>query len=784
MSPEELANRLTLAGMEVEKISFFTPSLPRVIVAKIVDAKPHVNGVSQVLQISDGRIQSQVVCSDPACKVGMHVAFAQEGACLKHPSGNEVIVKKTNWDGIPSFGTLCTERQIELSDHDTTIAELDHSSPLGTPLTDLLKETVLDISLTPNLGHCMSIMGIARELCAIVDETIALSSFSLDEENTERKANAIDVTIDDQSACSLYSCRLIHNLQDSPRTAPFWLKKRLRTAGMRSLHPVVDVTNYVMLSTGQPIHAFDYQKIEGKKIWVKSAEQDIPFETLDGKKRTVPKSTLMIWDQKKPIAIAGIMGGACSEVTENTRFVLLESAHFESSLIRFASKSLHIRSESSLRFERGVDLEQTTRALDEAAALIQQISGGQITRSKVKRSGAPSRKNIFSLRAQKANALLGTSLSVSEMESCLRRLGIQTKTSNDQVLEVSVPSYRHDIKQEVDLIEEVARIYGYHNLSRSKTRVVNSTLPHVPTYEIEQKIRTLFLQEGLQEFVTCSLISPKLSEMALEKELSERAAIHVLHPSSLDQSILRTSLLPGLLQAIKYNFDRKIKDISAFEVGSVYFKDGTHFCERLAAAIIMTGKHTPLHFETRQRAIDFFDLKGIIENVRSHFGLASLLFSPSDLKSFYPKKQATLHVGAIRVGVLGEIHPERLTSMDMCGPVFFAQLDLDDLLLFKPMPEKQIILPPSFPCSDRDWTFSLKKEVPMEKVMHAVWTLESRLLEQCALIDLYEGQPVELGYKNITLRLTYRDRKKTLKQSQVEKEHSRLVAHVSSCLHL
>ncbi len=782
MSPQELANSLTLAGMEVEKVSLFAPQLPGVVVAKIIQAKPHVHGVSQVLQVSDGQTNWQVVCSYPNCKVGMYVPFAKEGARVQGPSGNDVIVKKTSWDGTPSLGILCTEKQIGLSEADAIVAELDHTAPLGASVSDLLKETVLDISLTPNLGHCMSILGIAREVCAMIEGKITLPSYSLKQEDTTKKADSIEIAIDHQSGCSFYSCRLMHTLKKS--STPFWLKKRLRTAGMRSLHPVVDVTNYIMLGTGQPIHAFDSQKIEGKKIFVRPTEQDLCFETIDGKRRSVAKNTLMIWDRAKPLAIAGVMGGACSEVTETTHSVLLESAHFSSSLIRLASKSLHIRTEASLRFERGIDIEQTAEALDQAAALIEQITGGKSNPSKNKRSNTLPRTKTISLRTHRANAILGTSLSFSEIESYLSRLSIKTTPSNAQVLEAIVPSYRNDLTREIDLIEEIARIYGYHNLKRGKARVINSRIPHAPRHQVEQKIRTFLLQEGLQEFLTCSLISPKLCAIALEKELPEKASIHVLRPSSLDQSILRTSLLPGLLQAVKYNFDRQIKDICAFEVGSVYFKDGPHFRERLAAAIIMTGKHAPLYFETTNRAVDFFDLKGIVENICSRFAIESALFSPSHLESFYPKKQAMLHVGSLRLGVLGQIHPERLAMVDMREPVFFAQLDLSDLLFFKQTSKERVTLPPSFPHSERDWTFSLQKEVPMERVMHAIHALQSTLLEKFSLINLYEGQTVKPGYKNVTLRFTYRDHEKTLEQNQVEKEHSRLVAHVSRFLHL
>jgi len=782
MSSDELAEILTLAGLEVDKVEHTTFSFAGVVVGEIINAKKHPGADKlTITQVSDGKETFQVVCGDPNCQIGMRTAFAKIGAHLTDDSGSTFKIKHAKLRDVESFGMLCTEQELGLSDHHETIMQLPPDAPLGTDLTEIFGDTIIEISLTPNLGHCMSMLGIARDLAAMIDSKATCPSFKLQENADEKNSEAIGVEIKNPEACFRYSCRLIRNVKIGP--SPIWLKKRLEAAGVRSINNIVDVTNYVMLSVGQPMHAFDYEKIGGKKISVQLAEKEISFKTLDGEKRKVPEGTLMIYDQTKPVAIAGVMGGAESEVQESSSHVLLESAHFCPSYVRKASKGLNLRSESSSRFERGIDHEGVTKALDQAAYLIQKVGGGDIVEGLVDVVAKPRKDKKLKCRIKRVNEILGTALSNSEIESFLLRLEMDVEAIDEETLEVIIPSYRNDIHQEIDLIEEVARIYGYNNIQKGEGRVINSPIPHTPMYLVEQEIRRLLLREGLQEFLTCDLISPKLSELSLEKGFSKNEAIHVLHPSSVDQSILRTSLLPGLLQAVKHNFDRQNTNISAFEIGRVHFKDGEQFRERTAAALVMTGKRSPHYYEGKGADVDFFDLKGILENILEGFGVTSPSFSFSSLKSFHPGKQATLHIGSVRIGVLGEVHPERLEVLDIQERVFFAQLDLSDLFELHGG-FKQMTPLPQFPGSDRDWTLTLKKEVPIDSVMQQIGDFKSKLLKDFFLLDLYENEKIGTEYKNITLRFTYRDDKKTIEQAQVEKEHARLIDTVSRNLEL
>lgn len=771
LSTENLADVMTLAGLEVDSVERTPFTFSKVIVGEIKEVNPHPNADKlKVAQVFDGTETLQVVCGDPTCKAGTKTAFAQIGATLEIDE-KPLKIKRSKLRDVESFGMLCTEKELGLSEYGDSIMNLGDDAPVGTELTELFGDTIIEVSLTPNLGHCMSMLGMARDLAALLDQKAKRPMFDVKEGGD--KINTI-VEVKDPENCYRYSCRLIRGVKVGP--SPSWMKTRLENAGVRSINNIVDVTNYVMLEMGQPLHAFDYKKISGGKIVVESTEAEITFETLDGNKRKIPPGILMIHDSTRPVAVAGVMGGANSEVQDDTTDILLEAAHFNPSAVRKGSKCLGLRSESSARFERGVDYEMITMALDRAASLIQ----GEVAPGKVDIEAKPPKKRTLKLRPSRTNQILGTELSKSEIESFFKRLEMEVKSSGE-TLEVTIPSYRNDIHYEIDLIEEVARIFGYNNIKKREARVVNSPLPHAPIYLLENQVRSQLIGAGLQEFLTCDLISPELAEIAVEKGLGEKEEIHVLKPSSVDQSILRTSLLPGMLQAVKHNFDRQNYHISAFEMGRVHFKDGEHFKERATAAILLTGKRRPHHWGVKPEDVDFFDLKGIMENLMEAFLIKGARFNKASLKSFHPGKQAEIHVGDLRLGVLGEVHPDRLQRLGIEERVFFAQIDLHDLYEVKGG-DKQMTPLPQYPGSDRDWTLSLKKELPIGKVFDAIESIPSKLLKKASLIDLYESEKLGPNQKNVTFRFLYRNDRQTVEQSQVDKEHERITAEITKKL--
>ncbi len=782
LSPHQLSDAMTLAGLEVDQIIKKSFSFSGVVVGKIIEVNPHPSHENlKVAQVFDGKTTLQVVCEASCCQKGLITAFAKIGAKLTDASGKVLEIKKATLYQVESYGKFCSEKELLLSDAHEKIMELPWDSPLGTDLTQLFEDVILEVSLTPNLGHCMSICGIARDLAAILDIPYKRSPVQLIENQEKKIDEMIQIEVKEKKGCLRYLARLLQNVQVAP--SPFWLQNRLQSAGIRRINNIVDATNYVMLASGLPIHAFDYDKIAGHQIRVDQTQKEISFVTLDEKTVKVPPSTLMIWDRDKPIAIAGIMGGSNSQISENSSRILLEAAHFHPSFIRKASRSMHLRSDASNRFEREIDPKGIARALDEAASLIQKLAKGEILKGKIDdhvHSYTP--KKIF-CRIDYVNQILGTAFSIGEIESFLKRLEMQILFQNEEKLEVLIPSYRNDIEEEIDLIEEIARIYGYNNIKSSEKHAIHSPLPPAPLFLVEQKVRSLLLREGLQEFLTCDLISPELSQLFLEKALPKEEHIHVLHPTSIDQSVLRSSLLPGLLVAIKRNFDKQCFNISAFEIGRIHFKDKKHFKEQSTAAIILTGNRTPHFWNQQNEKVDFFDLKGIVENLLENYGIKKTSFIPSNLQSFHPYKQALIQSNEMQIGILGEIHPKTLSVLNLSKPLFFAQINLHPLFDLKPgFPQVKPLS--QFPGSDRDWTFTLSKTTPIDIILNAISRISSKLLKEVVLLDIYESEKIGHDQRNITLRLTYRDDKKTLTQKQVEKEHHHLIHLIAKKFHL
>jgi len=767
LSEEALSDVLTLAGLEVDKVEATPFSFKGVVVAEVKETAPHPNADKlTVAQVFDGSETMQVVCGDPKCAAEMKVALATVGATLQGEEGKTFKIKRSKLRDVESFGMLCSGSELGLSEDDSGILSLGKDAPLGVEISELFGDVIFEISLTPNLGHCMSMLGMGRDVAALLDQKTKRPNVVVNEGSEK---TGVSVSIKDLENCRRYCAREIRGIRVGP--SPDWMKSRLENAGVRSINNIVDVTNYVMLELGQPLHAFDGKKVRGQNISVQSTTQPISFETLDGEKRKIPENILMIHDDKGPIAVAGVMGGVNSEVEDGTTDIILESAFFDPSAVRRGSKALNLRSESSARFERGVDFEMVPIALDRAAELIADLGGGVVQQGRVDIIGKEKKRKTIKIRLNRTNQILGTNLSLSEVESFLKRLEMEVKGEGD-TLHVTVPSYRNDIHGEIDLIEEVARIFGYNNIKKREACVVNSPLPHAAIYLMEKKVREKLIEAGLQEFLTCDLISPELTELCLEKQLGEKEEIKVLKPSSVDQSILRMSLLPGMLQAVKHNFDRKTRDIHAFEIGKIHFKDGDHYRERLMAGVLLTGKRRPHHWEQKAEETDFFDLKGILENI-----IEGGTYEKAHFKSFHPGKQASIELNGSRLGVMGEVHPERLKRIDIEERVFFAQIDLHEWMATLKKDRKMTLLP-QFPGSDRDWTVTLDREVPLGTVFESIQSFRSKLLKESMLLDVYESEKLGKDKKNVTFRFIYRDDQKTIEQSQVDKEHERLIMHI------
>ncbi len=626
---------------------------------------------------------------------------------------------------------------------------------------------VLEISLTPNLGHCMSIFGVARELAAHLKTKVkkpeaffAPSAHEMD----------IKVIVEDKTHCPRYACRVVRDVvvEESPK----WLKEKLQACGVKSINNLVDISNYVLLELGQPLHIFDYDKIEDKTIIVKSGASCSSFIGLDDQEYQTDKDTLFICDTKKGLAMAGILGGKSSAVTENTKNILIESAYFTPGSIRKSSKRMGLRTDASDRFEKGIDPEGIVFALDRAASLIK----GEVSKELIDVKSHPILQKTILLRQNRVNHILGTHLSLNEITSCLERLEMHARPHDENSVSILIPSYRNDITKEIDLIEEVARVYGYNNIPKKVPYFTSSKIPSSAIYLFETEVRTGLMGQGLTEFLTCDLMSENLAALSLERGFTTENLIRVLCPSNTDQSVLRASLLPGLLQAAKYNLDHQNKNVSAFEVGKIHFKDKDQFREYSCAGIIMTGKRAPYHFDPKPKEVDFFDLKGILENLLQSYPVR---FEASHFHHFHPKAQAKMMIGDCTIGMLGEIHPREIREFGADQQIFFAEINLHELLPYKKQSPTTTEISP-FPSSERDWTFTLSDEVHLSTIIDAIYAQKSPLLEKILLLDLYKSDKIGKDRGNITLRFVYRDREKTISFETVEKEHANIISHVKN----
>lgn len=775
LSIETICDTLTLLGIEVDAVINLHPPFARVIVGEILSTQPHPNAEKlKVAQVHNGKEAVQVVCGAANCRPGMKTAFAVVGALLVETNEKPRTIEKATLRGVESQGMLCSALELNLWKEADGIMELPNEWENGQDLTSLLWDPILELSLTPNLGHCLSALGIARELSAALQKPLKRESITLTENKNSSIERKISIHVEDFVKTPRYMGRLIENVKIAP--SPFWLQKELLSCGLKPINNVVDITNFIMIKTGQPMHAFDYDLIEGHTLRIGPSKHPIKWTGLDGVERELPSDTLLISDANKPVAIAGVLGGENSAVHANTKNIFLESAFFDPISIRKGAKKVGLRTDSAIRFEKGVDPNGVEAALDEAAFLIANLSGGAIAHGKINLMKETFLPKKISVRHERVNQLLGTKLSRTEIENIFRRLECKVTGANDQPIHVEVPTYRFDISEEIDLIEEVVRLYGYNNIEKTPARSIPSQIPNDPIYLFEKNLRKRLTGLGLQEFLTSDLISPKQSEFCVEFMTAKGIQfLKAIHAKTEEYSILRPSLLPGLLQVAKTNLDLKNQAFSAFEIGRIHFLHHSKSIEVPMLSIMLTGKETPPHWSHKANDVDFYTLKGLLENLFSALRIQNISFHNATHLSFHPGRQADIQSDGLKIGSFGEIHPELAERSDIKQRLLFAELDIEHLLrLHKPNALFATI--PNLPSSERDWTVSIPSQTRMETLFQAISQHQPQILEKFELIDLY--QPENTTQKNATFRFTYRDLLKTISAEEVDREHTQLIARI------
>lgn len=780
LAPEEVGQVLTMAGLEVDGIEGLGNHLQQILVAKVVKAEKHPNADKlSVTTVFDGTQEHQVVCGAPNCRTGLLTAFAPVGTILGTPE-DPWIIKKTKIRGVESCGMLCSEKELDISEEQEGIMELPSSLACGTTLhaSSLYHDPVFEISLTPNLGHCNSVWGIARELSALLSLPLKRPMLSFNECD-EVIDSWITVSVQDTHNCPRYACRILKNVAVSE--SPLWLRKRLEQCGVRPVNNVVDAVAYMQIAYGHPMHAFDDQTIQGKTLVVRPSKLGERLTTLDDQERILPEGTLVIADSEQPLAIAGIMGSKHSAVSEQTRNVLLEAAYFDPVMIRKTSQTLHLKTDASFRFERGVDPERFIELLARTAALIQQVAGGEIVTGAVDRLCATMPEKIVRCRLSKINALLGTQFGRGEIFDLFQRLQLHPSWDGEDTFLVRVPSYRHDLCEEVDCIEEVARLYGYNRFEKPQPSFSLSTTSDSPLFLFERQIRTLLLREGLQECLTCDLIGPALLVKTEGEGWDNTQKVHVLNPTSVDQSVLRTSLLPGLLETVRHNFDHQQFSLALFEIGRVHFRTEKGFQEPTVVAFALTGPAQPETWCQKPAHFDFFDAKGIVENLLAALGIHGASYQNLSIDSLHTGRQASVFVGARELGSFGELHPAVSRRFDFSQRVYFGEFDLEALAAF--LPHESVPSPlPAYPGSSRDWTFTARSALQFGQIQKALQQLTSPLLSAVLLKGIYTSEKLGADRQNLTLHFAYRDAQKTAVQEEVDQEHARVLSFLQKTL--
>jgi phenylalanyl-tRNA synthetase beta chain len=774
VTAEELAGKLTMAGLEVDEIKTIRPSFSGVVAAKIISVKPHPAADKLSLcDVTDGSQTYRVVCGAKNIKAGDIVPLAKVGATI--PGG--YTIKSSVLRGEKSDGMLCSEAELETGDNSFGIWQLPENLTLGVPLETALdlSNTVLDVSITPNRADCLSMIGIAREVAAITGEKIKIP-VGLIKEIIEDISLHTSVTIIDADLCPRYTARLLINVKVG--SSPAWMKTRLESAGLRSINNVVDVTNFVMLEMGQPLHAFDFRFLEQGKIIVRKSRDDEEFTSLDGKTRKLPADTLLICDGVKPVAIGGIMGGLNSEVKDDTQIVLLESAYFNPVSIRRSARKLAMPTDASFRFERGIDPEGVIRALNRAAQLIADLSGGNIYKNCIDEypQKVPAVKDI-PLRLSRISQLTGTAIDAKEVIKILQSIGMTVGNAGKDYYLVTPPTFRVDIKREIDLIEEVIRIYGYDRVPVTLPNVAVVEMASNPRMDLEEKIRHILIGTGYSEVVNYSFVTPEsVNYLCLPKNDERRRLVRIKNPLVEDQSVMRTTMVFGLLDAMKKNNNNGSLDLKIFEMGRVFIDREREELpeEKNMLACLLTGVMTDNLWGNKVNA-DFYDLKGCLENIFYDFKLTNCHYRSSISEPFlHPGKSCGIYIGELLAGYMGQVHPDTLERMDLrnCACVFEINLDIlanqvNNLIHYKEISK--------FPAVTRDVAFLIPAEMETNYMIDIVLRQNEELLENVVIFDIYAGKGISEGMKSLGLRFSYRAPDRTLTDVEVNNIHDKIV---------
>jgi len=786
-SPEELTERLTMLGLEVEGVQKISGAFDGIVVAQVItrDKHPGADKLS-LCRVNDGNGERQIVCGAQNFKAGDKVPLILPGASLPMKAGDKepFTIKVGKIRGVESHGMLCSHEELGLDPEavghkkEDGLLILREDAKVGQSFGEYLgrsgSDVVYDLEVTPNRPDLNSAIGIAREIAAVTGNPLRVPEIKL-ATSDGKAAELVSVRIEDSEICPRYTARVVKGVKVGP--SPAWLRDTLEKVGIRSISNVVDVTNYVMLEIGQPLHAFDYHLIakgaDGKPtIVVRRAAAGEKFKTLDNQERTLTNEMLLIADEQKGIALAGVMGGANTEINNSTVDVLIESAYFAPVNIRRTSKLLGLRSESSYRFERGADVGISDWASQRAAQLILETAGGQLAEGVVDVYPSPTQPKELTLHFAHSKDLLGIGISHADQVSYLNKLGMETVSQQPGEATFRMPSWRVDMKREVDLIEEVGRLYGIDKIPSMPPRGALGSHAFDSVYDQIAEARRILAGLGLNEAQGQTLVSK-----AEVRGINETDIVALANPLSSDMDVLRPSLLPGLIHSLRHNLTRKNNDVALFEIGRVFKNENGQTKENRNVAIAITGQRA-LNFwsgDDRDAKFDAYDLKGLVEEFIEQFGLRGVAFGKrAESTALFLESASVTLGGKLPLGELGQLLPTLAKKYDLRDAVFLAEFNLD-LLLSKRNASKSFKALPQFPSSRRDVAMLVPETVTHEAVLQSVKQAKAANLETVELFDVFRGKGVPEGQKSLAYAFTYRAADKTLTEADVNSAHEKVL---------
>ena len=758
----EMENSLTMIGQEVEKIEIAGSNLENVVTAKIIEKEMHPDSDHlTVCKVDNGKEILQIVCGASNHKAGDKVVLAQIGAKLSE----DFVIKKGKIRGKESCGMLCSEVELGIGSDKDGIIILPEDAPIGVPFKDYLgiNDTVFELEITPNRPDCLSHIGIARELSAYYGKELKYPETEIKSEISEKTSDNVKVSIEDSNLSRRYVTRILKNV--TVKESPKWLKERIEAVGLRSINNIVDVSNFILMEMNHPNHVFDLDKIEGNEIKVKSAVKGDKLVTLDEQERELEDGDIVICDSKKILALGGVMGGLDSEVTDNTKNILLEVAQFNPQNVRKTSRRLTLSSDSSYRFERGIDVEDSIKVINRLANLIQEVAGGEILNGYVDVYPVPHENKVAELNFERLNRFVGKVIPREKVIEILRNLEIDVK-DNGETLTLTAPSYRGDLELEQDYFEEVIRMYGFDNIENILPRVdinKNSTLD---TTKLTDRVKTICASVGLKEVINYSFIPKDALQKLKFTGVSEDKLIDISNPITEDFVTMRPTLLYSLIKNAKDNMNRNVSNIRFFEVSRTFEKAEELAKEDIKVGIILAGENDKTLWNPKPVHYDFYDLKGIVEEIFSKLKFQSFSIKRSVQTEFHPGRSADVFVGKEYIGSFGEIHPDVLENFGLDKKtVLVAEFNIELIKKYinKPFVYQGIVKYPAVP---RDLALVMNENILVGDVLKTIEKIDKKV-EKVELFDIYQGIGVEPGKKSVAISILLRDNSKTLEEKEI-----------------